>query len=230
MSKAHKAHKTLTQQCIENLRQDIFNAVFKPGEQLKMVVLKERYQMGTSPIREALFLLVQMGIVEIEENKGFRVKKYSRKELIDVHSVLLNIETWALELSIEKGDAQWEANILSCLHQLQTVECQNKKSCYESWLPYNYQFHTALINACDSPMLMKLREKLYYTIDWHCYLYFVTLKNSLVHDHDSHVEMAQAVINRKKKLAKELMHEHFGNLSTRVIPALEKKDYMQIEN
>lgn len=224
-----KEFKTLTQQCIESLRSDIFNAVFKPGEQLKMVLLKERYQMGTSPIREALFLLVQMGIVEIEENKGFKVKLYSRKELIDNQQVLMGIESWALDLAIEKGDAQWEAEILSSLHQLKVVETQSKSASYKEWVPVNYRFHSALISACDSLMLMKIREKLYYNIDWLCYFYFEILKAPLLHHHEDHAAIAQAAIARKKKLAIELLQKHFGNLEEKVIPALEKQGYMKID-
>lgn len=224
-----KEFKTLTQQCIENLRTDIFKAVFKPGEQLKMLTLKKRYKMGTTPIREALFLLVQMGIVEIEENKGFKVKLFTRKELVDIHTTLLGIEIWALEIAMEKGDANWEANILSSLHQLQALESKNKKPDYAEWVPCNYNFHSALIAACDSQTLMTIRKKLYYKIDWLCYFFFKIISKQLCSKHQDHVDIAEAVIGRKKKQARELMTKHFGNLETKIIPALEAQGYIRIE-
>ena len=71
-----------------------------------------------SPLREALMRLASDGLVILEDHKGFRVAPVSREELVDIASTRCEIEGRAFEMSIEKGDDHWEANILARFHEL----------------------------------------------------------------------------------------------------------------
>lgn len=56
------------------LRADIINAVFQPGDRLKIAELSKRYEISANPIREALQQLQGEGLVEMLPNKGARVR------------------------------------------------------------------------------------------------------------------------------------------------------------
>ncbi|MGI9505666.1 MAG: GntR family transcriptional regulator [Geminicoccaceae bacterium] len=56
------------------LRADIINAVFQPGDRLKIAELSTRYAVSANPIREALQQLQGEGLVEMQPNKGARVR------------------------------------------------------------------------------------------------------------------------------------------------------------
>ncbi len=52
-----------------------------PGAKLKIELLQERYQVGATPLREALSLLCATGLVERIEQRGFRVARVGAEEL-----------------------------------------------------------------------------------------------------------------------------------------------------
>ncbi|HEY3947676.1 GntR family transcriptional regulator [Phenylobacterium sp.] len=69
------------------LRLRIQNGELKPGEWLREVKLAEELGVGRSAIREALRLLQQDGLVELEKFRGARVTAPSLYELFDLFEV-----------------------------------------------------------------------------------------------------------------------------------------------
>ena len=112
------AAQTLNASALSQLRSDIITCRLMPNERLRVEALRERYGMGTSPIREALMRLEAEGLVELEQNKGFRVSEVSQANLLDLMNSRVEIETIALRWSLEKGGVAWEANLLSAFHRL----------------------------------------------------------------------------------------------------------------
>ena len=95
---------TLGAAVFRRIRAEIISCDLVPDERLRIDTLRERYGVGGSPIREALMRLEAEGLVELEQNKGFRVSGVSRDELIDVMRMRTEIEAIGLRWSIERGD------------------------------------------------------------------------------------------------------------------------------
>ena len=70
------------------LKQDILSGRLKPGSKLRLNSLKDDYNIGSSPLREALNRLTANGMVCQLENKGFRVSPISIDELDDIVKTL----------------------------------------------------------------------------------------------------------------------------------------------
>ena len=83
---------TLNASALSQIRSDIIACRLMPNERLRVEALRERYSMGTSPIREALMRLEAEGLVELEQNKGFRVSEVSRANLLDLMRTRVEIE------------------------------------------------------------------------------------------------------------------------------------------
>ncbi|MCD6074021.1 MAG: hypothetical protein K0Q70_904, partial [Rhodospirillales bacterium] len=75
---------TLASTVFDRLRQDVLNGVLRPNEKLRIESLRQRYDVGASPVREALNRLVSEGLVLLEDQKGFRVAPVSREELHEI--------------------------------------------------------------------------------------------------------------------------------------------------
>ncbi len=65
--------KTFSQQAFELLKDAICNGRFLPGEKLKVTHLSKLFQIGPTPIREALSRLCESGLVVSLDNRGFKV-------------------------------------------------------------------------------------------------------------------------------------------------------------
>src|SRR6188474_2877834 len=144
---ASSAAQTLNASALSQIRSDIIACRLMPNERLRVEALRERYGMGTSPIREALMRLEAEGLVILEQNKGFRVSPVSREHLLDLMKTRVEIEGLALRWSIEKGGVDWEANLLAAYHRLS----HQKKTVRGSgnainlvWFREHRNFHRAL--------------------------------------------------------------------------------------
>ena len=74
------------------LRQLILAERLKPGECLRQEELAGRLRISRTPIREALRLLAEEGLIEIEPHRGARVTPLSLEELEEIYAARLGLE------------------------------------------------------------------------------------------------------------------------------------------
>ncbi|VEB33350.1 GntR family transcriptional regulator [Legionella sainthelensi] len=148
---------------LEKLRQDLVSGYYSPGQKLQMEQLKTRYNVGYSPLREALSRLVANGFVNLEELCGFSVPLLSLEELYDLYALRMELEARALELSMEHGDASWEAEVISCWHRYAKYLDSQLVHPLDpiEWNEFQKEFTFTLIKACQSPWLLKIQDMLY---------------------------------------------------------------------
>lgn len=216
----HLDDQTLADYCYQNIKEAIIKGEFAPGENLRIAKLKSHLNAGPTPIREALSRLTSSGLVEMEANKGFIVKDISELEVRDIYSTFNKIELLALDASIDHGDVSWEAAIMSSLYKLSAIEKTSTPIDPISWLALNYEFHYALIAACNSPCLLKIREEIYQLFDRYCHLSLFLNQKDLSLNHKDHVALAQAIINRDKPKSFKLITAHLENSLEQVIERL----------
>ncbi|MEI7580948.1 MAG: GntR family transcriptional regulator [bacterium] len=220
------SENTLAQQCYEQLQRDIITGVLKPGEKLKVQALKDRFAIGQSPIREALSRLAAFSLVDLEENKGFRVAVISEADIRDTYATFTAIENRALFLSMQHGDDAWEALVVGALHRLSLIEQRNLFDCYAAWAERNYDFHVALISACQSPILLSIRHHLYMKFDRYCRMAYHLAQQDLVINNHEHNELAQAVLARDVKRVEALNEYHINGAIEEVVARFKQNDLM----
>ena len=153
---------TLSEQAYCTIKQAILDNEFKPGEKLSICGLKERYDIGTSPLREALNRLVAKGLLECEQMKGFRVPAVSMDELDDVYRVRILIVLETLKEVIKHITDEEEAELVAAVHQLNKIEkCEMDTTNFTKWQQKHRVFTDALIKGCHSDTLIKLNNQLY---------------------------------------------------------------------
>ena len=146
----------------QRLRADIVSGKLAPREKLRLSELKNRYEMGSSPLREALSRLVGEGLVTFEGNKGFRVRDLSREDLADIAYMRTAVETFAVRTAIERGGMEWESALVGALHALVTTtrDTNTDRASLDAWNIAHDRFHEALISACGSPRVMETQRRL----------------------------------------------------------------------
>jgi GntR family transcriptional regulator, carbon starvation induced regulator len=148
---------TLATSIYARLRGDILRGVFRPGERLRLDALCERYEIGATPLREALNRLSAEELVNREEQRGFRVAPVSLSDLDELTKTLCWITELALRESIKNGDAAWEEAVVLTAHRLSRVPREGEggyASFNPEWEERHRDFHLALIAACGSRWLI----------------------------------------------------------------------------
>ena len=69
----------LREKIYDNIMKDILKGVYKPGEQLSVKHLAEKYGVSASPIRDALNALKKDRLVEVIPRMGFFVRASGRE-------------------------------------------------------------------------------------------------------------------------------------------------------
>jgi DNA-binding GntR family transcriptional regulator len=149
--------RTLATSIYSRLRRDILRGAFRPGERLRIESLCDRYEVGTTPLREALNRLSAEDLVNREEQRGFRVAPVSLADLAELTKTICWISELALRESIKNGDAAWEEAVVLAAHRLSRVPRQGAEgyaSFNPEWEELHRAFHTALIAACGSRWLL----------------------------------------------------------------------------
>ncbi len=143
----------------EHIKHDIIFGELEPGTKLKLEGLKERYSASVSTLRETLNRLASEGFVDAAEQRGFFVRPVSPGDLTEIAELRILLEGSALETSIETGDADWEGNLVAAHHKLHLIEQKMQSGDHsqkEQWKRYDWEFHQALIRACNSENLLAL--------------------------------------------------------------------------
>ena len=170
--------------------------------------LRERYQCGLSPLREALMRLVADGLVVLEDRKGFRVAPVSRQEMLDIANMLVELEAIGIRKSVEKGDDRWEANMVARFHELsKRAIFSTDGSLDPEWEARNIAFHESLFAACDSPTLVSFCRTLSERFSRYRRLWAASAKTGR-HVAREHQNILKAALSRDADTAIALLRRH----------------------
>ena len=219
--------KTLAARVYQDIRRDIVNGVLPAGSKLRMEALSNRYDVGLTPLREALARLVGDSVVVTEGQRGFWVAPLSIEELEDISNVRSLIETEALTRSIEQGDDAWEKELTAAFENLTRVETKLGASPsdeqMQDWELANRHFHETLVAACGSPWLIRLRDTMYRQAERYRHISLMTSHEDRCL-HDEHEGIYHAAMNRQTLKAARLTELHLNRTAEAVAEALREND------
>jgi DNA-binding GntR family transcriptional regulator len=206
-----KTGTTLATSVYDRLRADVLAGRLAPGEKLRTDFLRERYQAGISPIREALSQLSSDGLVVREDQKGFRVAAVSKSDLLDLVKTRCWLEEVAIRESIAGGGMKWEEELVLAFHRLSRFP----RPAYDSnpeetaiWEGLHRAFHMALIAGCGSRWLTANCGELFDKTERYRRLAAggVPKRDELA----EHRAILEAVLESDLAKVTRLLHEHYG--------------------
>lgn len=202
--------KTLAAQVMHRIRNDIVSGELAPGTKLHAERLKQRYTVGSSPLREALTQLAANGLVTMEGQKGFRVSEVSLKELGDITGLRMLLEIRGLRLSISEGDVEWEVEVSGAyrrlVHAIEHLRTGEAGSA-ERWEDAHRRFHMSLIEACGSPWLISFCHRLYDQFERYRRV-FVEYSQISPNILSQHKDLFEATLGREEARAVGLLEDH----------------------
>ncbi|MCL6652776.1 GntR family transcriptional regulator [Agrobacterium rubi] len=149
--------ETIGDVVFRQIRQDIISGDLLPGSKIKLEQTKERYEISIPSLREILSRLAMENLVVAEGQRGFEVSPVSRQELNELADLRIVLETHALGLAFVEGDIDWEGRIVAAHYKLAAAErklLSGDASRTIDWVRYDWEFHHAIVSACNSSTLM----------------------------------------------------------------------------
>jgi len=203
---------TLASEAYHRLLDDILWGRMSAGAKLRLQELKQKYKMGSSPLREALSRLAENGLVRRVENRGFRVCPMSSEEFDELITTRCWLEEIALRDSMRNGDKDWEGRIVLALHWL-TRSHRSEDGSHQTtpeWEKLHRDFHHALISACSSKILIDFCDQLLYRT-----LRYRNLSGDAEYreeqEREEHRSICEAVLERDADTAVSRLQAHYRN-------------------
>ena len=147
---------TMASRLAAQLRQSILSGELAPGSKVNLDRLRQRYAVSLSPMREAIARLVADGLVELEDQRGYRITPVSAENSAEITRLRADLDPLALGYALAQADLDWESEIVGALHRLnQTRRDPNDPASLEPWQTAHSGFHRKLISRCDLPNLLQ---------------------------------------------------------------------------
>jgi len=204
--------QTLADEAYLAIKSDIMRGVRHPGERLRIEKLRTIYNIGPTPLREALQRLSADRLVVAEGNRGFSVAPFDLDEFNDLNTARIAVEQAALRLSLQNGGIEWEGGVVAAAYVMEREDkalTGHSGPVPDSWEQANAAFHASLVAACGSKWLLWTRSHLHDL----CERYRRAAVSHGVGDralYVEHGELAMAALARHADLVCDLTERHYG--------------------
>jgi len=148
---------TYSDQVANYIKECILRGDLSPGDQIKEVVLAEKLSMSRAPIREALQILVQEGIVVSKPQIGKQVAQLTAKEIKDSYFTGGVLEAAAVTQAISEYTEEDIKNLESVL--LEMYHLAKEQGPIENFTKLDNAFHEILFSRIDNKLIMDLCKR-----------------------------------------------------------------------
>ena len=151
-------NNTLSERVFERLKEDILEGVLKPGDRLLYEKIAAQLDVSLTPVKEALLMLEQEGLVKTVPRKGAYVTQLSDRDVLEYTKIRLALEVLAVETACERKID--ESQIASLREMNRELEEAIKGLDATACMKKDIQFHSALVALSDNRRLVDLVNQL----------------------------------------------------------------------
>lgn len=194
-------------QVADRLRKAILSGRLRPGASLVETALAEQMNVSRAPIREAIQILENDGLVETIAYKGKRVKPLTVREITETYSLREAYEIMAARRIIENGASV--APLRKICDEMMDAATTNN---FEALILADEAFHRTMIQLADHDLLFSSWKNLYLRI--HQIMSLRRRDNREMSEiAGNHPPIVDAIEAGNTALATQLVSEHTNNVA-----------------
>jgi DNA-binding GntR family transcriptional regulator len=150
---------SLVELAVRRLRGEIVRGAFAPGERLVEEQLTRRLGISRAPLREALRLLGQQGLVEHLPRRGVRVVELSSRDIDELFTLRDVLERFALQCVLDQGGRPDPDGLAAARIAVERMERAVGGDATEQAAAHQ-AFHLSLVALAGHQHLMRVYEPL----------------------------------------------------------------------
>lgn len=207
----------------EDMRHRLIAGEFPYGSKLRAEKLRQDYACSASTVREVLFRLSTVGLVDFQEQRGFRAPHRSPERQHELTHMRIILESEGACLSIRLGGVEWEAQLTAAHHKLSHIETHVRASgdivpLLSLWSRAEQEFHETLIGACGTRLLIRTHQTIYAQFRQQ----IVAAESNFGYVPQNireHQGILDAALARDEELIRLRIHDHLARNLTGALPA-----------
>jgi DNA-binding GntR family transcriptional regulator len=212
---------SLADEAYEMIKADILTCELEPGIHLAQSQMTERYEIGLTPIREALRRLAHEGYVESIPRYGYIVTPITLSDVYEIYEMRSIIEPGAARLAAERASPSQLEQILEIAQNSSFTYVPGDRKSYTAYLTQNAKFHLSMAVATGNQRLVGLLSNILDELSRVFHLY-IGLRDYTAQLRHEHFTIAKAICDRDADLAARLAYEQAVRSQQRVTEALER--------
>ena len=174
--------------------------------------LSEGLGVSRTPIREAMTLLEQEGFVRTRPRRGIYVVKKSKRQIVEMITVMAALESMAARLAAERATPSEIAGLRGLMD---TFRGGNDGDRRDEYSDANIAFHQAIIRMSGCALLAEMTENLF--------IHMRAIRKITIHQENraarsvtDHFRIIEAIERRDPETAERLAREHTLGLAAHV--------------
>jgi DNA-binding GntR family transcriptional regulator len=206
----------LSTQAYRLIKADIVTCTYAPGQFIAQADLVKNYQVGTTPVREALRQLAQEGFVQAVPRLGYIVSPITVQNVHEIYEMRAILETASVRLAAKRAPLEQLRQLADSAHFTYTYK---DRLSYTQFLQRNAEFHQAIAAAAGN---QRLTDQVGLILDalnrvFHLGL---DLKDSAEEMREDHEALSQALLKRDADRADQIIQSEIERSQARVMEAL----------
>ncbi len=190
-------------QIADRLRRAIVTAKLRPGTVLVETALAEQMNVSRAPVREAIAILENDGLVETVAYKGKRVKPLTVREVEEIWSLRQTFEVMAVRRILDR-----EADVAPLWEPCREMQAAAEAGDREALIAADERFHRTLIALSDHHLLLQSWTALYLRIHQIMALRNRRDSDDLAEIAGNHPPIVRALEERDTRTAVRLISDH----------------------
>ncbi len=221
-----KMKGTLADRTYETLKRAIINLELLPGEIITEESISEQLGVSRTPIRSAMNLLCQEGLVTIAQGKGSFVTELSEQEVKNLFDVRIALEQLAIRLAMEKAAADPAAELFRPIRtlveeQVGTFTGDSRDS--RRFMVNDIEFHMAIARVSENPYLLRQLESILNNCSRYSIAFLGKLLNHSGEVHAFHEEITERMERREASEAEAVLLEHINIIREKILKSLRER-------
>lgn len=199
--------KSLRKAIYEELKEEILYGQRPPGMRLMELELSKEKGASRTPIREAIKMLADDGLVKIIPNRGAYVTKISIQELMEILEVREEIDGMSAYYAAERVTDSLLVELRKAMEKCKEAFDRGDRHDIVFW---DTDFHDVIVRGTQNQVLINLVSQLREELLRFRHIYYGDFRKNhdIVSDHEAlYKEIANGDAQNARKLAKEHMRD-----------------------
>ena len=206
--------ETYSSKAAEFIRSLIRSGELLPGQPVREALISEKLNISRAPIREALLLLAQQGLICSEPQRGKFVRSMSAQEIYDSYAVAGILEGAGVAQSIHLWTEKEEAAFRDVVGRLD--QQVNYAVSLDTLTEIDEAFHSALLAVCSNTHLIHLAHSSSSSLAKFLYYNYWRTMYTPQEFKERHHVVAEAVLSRDGQRIEKALRQHYEDVGIRL--------------
>ena len=203
----------------------ILEGRWKPGDRLNDQELADEIQVSRISVREALFKLLETGIVEKIHWKGYFLKSIDESLIQDIVEIRVALETLAIKNMLEAPDPQV---FLEMKETIDSSELHLKQNEFSLYMKTDFRFHELLYSRQKNRYIATTLNNYLILIHFIRVISMGSIEESFINAAKDSIKDHRLILDYLKKndleKAQKTLREHLGTHENKTMVELQQSD------